>query len=310
MRTGAPSDTVVALSDSQSPLVTRVCQLAEIKDHVYLSPVSWTQYEAILEGLAHRRRRHTYDRGRFEIMSRSPLVEPLRASASECRQLAGLVAGVMEEASHLYLSLLSWPEYIAILDELEKTRRLRHTYDKGSIEIMTRSVDHEKWKDLLMLLVVILFEECRIEFETIGECTLTSEGLDKGLEPDQCFWVANAEWIRTKRGLLDLTVDPPPDLFIEIEKSRSLILRLPILAALGIGEVWRFKGKTIKVGLLNEQKEYVWGNTSPIFPGIDLGEVARFVVEGYEKGKLQVLSEFRAWARKQVTKKPARKKKQ
>ena len=44
---------------------------------------------------------------------------------------------------------------------------------------------------------------------------------------------------------IDLTLDPPPDLAIEIDMTSPSIPRLPIYCALGIPEVWRFDGETM-----------------------------------------------------------------
>ena len=51
----------------------------------------------------------------------------------------------------------------------------------------------------------------------------------------------NEEAIRGK-GRIDLTVDPPPDLVIEVDITSPSLDRLPIYARLGVPEVWRYDG--------------------------------------------------------------------
>jgi len=59
------------------------------------------------------------------------------------------------------------------------------------------------------------------------------------LEPDECYYVAHAADVAAK-DKLDLRIDPPPDLAIEVEISPPDVARVPIYAALGVPEVWRY----------------------------------------------------------------------
>src|SRR4051794_31662694 len=42
---------------------------------------------------------------------------------------------------------------------------------------------------------------------------------------------------------IDLVIDPPPDLWIEVDNRGSSRGRLPLYAALGVPEVWRYRVK-------------------------------------------------------------------
>jgi Uma2 family endonuclease len=57
------------------------------------------------------------------------------------------------------------------LGRLLRDRRLRMTYDRGTLEIMTLSSEHERWKHLLRRLVEALSEELRIEIAGFGSMT-------------------------------------------------------------------------------------------------------------------------------------------
>ncbi|MEO8892528.1 MAG: Uma2 family endonuclease, partial [Coleofasciculaceae cyanobacterium] len=65
-----------------------------------------------------------------------------------------------------------------------------------------------------------------------------------GKEPDSCYYIQNEAQVRGKIEL-DFTVDPPPDLALEIDITSSSINQLEIYADLGIPEVWRYDGRTI-----------------------------------------------------------------
>src|ERR1022692_3365945 len=125
------------------------------------------------------------------------------------------IARLARMKDHVLLSRISWATYDALLDECDD-RQLRHAYDQGSLEFMTRSAEHEVAKSLLGLFVVTLAEELNHPLYLGGELTLRRHDLDRGLESDQCFWIANEAQVRGKTAI-DLAKDPPPDLFIEIE---------------------------------------------------------------------------------------------
>lgn len=216
-------------------------------------------------------------------------------TASNESRITALLTGMKD---HLLLSHVSWETYDALLDECAD-RRLRHTYDRGSLEFMTRSGEHEVYKSLLGLFLVTLADERNLPLFMGGELTLRRQDLDRGLEPDQCFWIANEPRVRGKTNL-DLTRDPPPDLFIEVEVSRSVLDRLAIIAALGVPEVWRFDGTALHVGLLQPDGQYQWQTQSPTFPGIDLTQVPGFLRMAQTTDHVGVLRAFRAWVRGQT----------
>jgi Uma2 family endonuclease len=196
---------------------------------------------------------------------------------------------------HLVLSPIAWSLYETLLDNWEREgRRYRHTYDRGQLEVMTRSSAHEVFKSLLGLFVVTVAEEWEYPLYLGGEVTVRQEDLEKGLEPDQGYWIAHEPEVRGKTAL-DFTIDPVPDLFIEIEVSRTLLDRLEVLAALRVPEIWRFDGDTLLVGLLGEDGHYVWGKESRAFPTLPVAELARFLHMAQGTDHMTILRRFRAW---------------
>jgi Uma2 family endonuclease len=208
------------------------------------------------------------------------------------------IARLARMKEHLLLAHVTWETYDQLLDECED-RRLRHTYDRGSLEFMTRSGEHEVYKSLLGLFLVTLADELNLPLYVGGELTLRRPDLDRGLEPDQCFWIANEARVRGKLAL-DLKSDPPPDLFIEVEVSRSVLDRLAIVAALGVPEVWRFDGSTLQVGLLQGDGQYLWRKQSPTFLAIDLEQLPNFVALAGSTDHVSILRSFRTWVRESI----------
>src|SRR5205809_1064345 len=112
-------------------------------------------------------------------------------------------------AGHLFLAGVSWSAYRAQGEHLGE-RPLRLTYDHGRLEIMVLSCEHEGLKKILARLLEIVAEETGIELFSGGSMTFQSEDLDRGLEPDECYWIQHEAQVRG-RTQLDLATDPPPD---------------------------------------------------------------------------------------------------
>ncbi|MGF1471211.1 MAG: Uma2 family endonuclease [Rubrobacteraceae bacterium] len=145
------------------------------------------------------------------------------------------------------LSNVSWETYEALLADHRSSSAPRFFFDRGMLEIVSPSSEHEKLNRRIAQLVLAVTEEMSIEAEDFGSTTFRREDLERGFESDSCFYIQNEERVRGK-DRIDLTVDPPPDLVIEIDITSPSINKLPIYAQLGVPEVWRYDGE--KLGIL------------------------------------------------------------
>ena len=202
----------------------------------------------------------------------------------------------------LLLHNISWQDYQTIGDILRDRPSLRLTYDRGSLEFMTTSSRHEVYKRWLSRLVEALAEELNIPIAPGGNVTLKREVLERGLEPDDCFWIANERRVRGKLDL-DFATDPPPDIVLEIEVSRSALNRMDLYAALGIPEVWRFDGQTLQVHVLQPDRTYQAVERSPTFSLVPPAEIVRFLQPSETQDYLSVIRSFRTWVREQLARK-------
>ncbi len=96
-----------------------------------------------------------------------------------------------------------------------------------------------------------------------------SELLQKGIEPDNCFYIENEAAVRGKDHL-DLTIDPPPDLTLEIDITSRTYPN--IYQTLGVRELWRFTRGSLEINLLQDG-EYIKSESSLIFPNFPLQQV-------------------------------------
>jgi Uma2 family endonuclease len=169
------------------------------------------------------------------------------------------------------LQNVGWQVYDLFLRELGD-RPIRLTYSRGDLELMTPSTIHEKYARFLGRLIEVLTVEMGIEVCNLGSMTCRVEDLDRGLEPDECFYIHNEPAIREK-SKIDLSVDPPPDLAIEIDITSSSIDRQEIYAKIGVRELWRFDGETLRVLILNADGRYQPVEQSEIFPFLPIEKV-------------------------------------
>jgi Uma2 family endonuclease len=192
-----------------------------------------------------------------------------------------------------------WDAYVAFREALRDRGAIRMTYDRGLLEIMTTSHEHEKLKKRLGRLIETLAEEHGLRIESAGQMTFQREDLARAFEGDDCFWIAHEAQVRGRREW-DPTRDPPPDLLLEIEISRSALPRLALYAAFGVPEVWRFDGETIRVHLLQPDGTYRSAERSPTFPTIPLDEVARVALPDPNQDFLSAVGAFREWVREHL----------
>jgi Uma2 family endonuclease len=195
----------------------------------------------------------------------------------------------------LQLSAVPWETYLLFTDGLVP-RNMRVTYDRGEMEIMSPSAKHEHKKTLLGRLVEALTEEMDIDIAGFGSMTCRRQHLKRGLEADESYWIKNEAVVRGREDI-DLEVDPPPDLALEIEISRSAMNRMAIYAALRVPEVWHWDGETLLVYLLTTRGAYRKSDRSRAFPFLPLADFAQFL-RRTDVSETQLLRSFRAWVRK------------
>lgn len=188
---------------------------------------------------------------------------------------------------------VSWQTYNALLDDLESSA-VRLTYDRGMLELMSPSQDHERFKTLIGRIIEMFTEELDIPLQSGGSTTWRKEDLDRGLEADECYYIQHEPQI-CDRDVIDLSVDPPPDLAVEVEISRSLLDKFAVYAALRVPEIWRYDGDTLRVVLLQSDGSYAESNHSLNLPQLEPRQVAHFLALRAEKRETEWARLFRRW---------------
>jgi Uma2 family endonuclease len=198
---------------------------------------------------------------------------------------------------HVLLTDLSWQEFEAILEDLEEKRSSRIAYDRGTLEIMTPLPEHETNKIFISNFVEILLEELDIEFCPLGSTTFKNELMNIGIEPDNCFYIQNEAAIRGK-DRLDLTIDPPPDLALEIDLTSRT--HPNIYQALGVPELWLFENGKLQINVLRDG-QYIESEFSSIFERFSIKEVIPHYLNRCRiEGRNKTMKAFRAWVKEQI----------
>ncbi|MCE7871014.1 Uma2 family endonuclease [bacterium CPR1] len=126
----------------------------------------------------------------------------------------------------------SWETYERILADHLDLKVPHFTYDKGVLEILSPSPEHERATRVIEALVMLICLELGLEVQALGSATQTDVRLDKGAEPDCSF---------------SFGAGVRPDLAVEVEVTRSALDKLKIYAALGIPEFWRFDLRRLRI---------------------------------------------------------------
>ncbi len=197
----------------------------------------------------------------------------------------------------ILLQEVTWEEFEQILDELGENRPARIAYHPHTLEIMTPLPEHESNKEIISDLIKALLEELDIEFYTLGSTTFKNELMKQGIEPDNCFYIENEAIIRGKDSL-DLTVEPPPDLALEIDVTSRT--HPEIYARLGVPELWRFERGELQINIL-ENDNYQEVEFSPHFPDFTLKKIIpHYLKQVKVVGRNKAMKAFRNWVNEQL----------
>lgn len=186
---------------------------------------------------------------------------------------------------------MDWSFYNSLVTD-ERNWHLRLTYLHDDLEIVTRSFFHERLAVRLCLLIHAYAEEADTALRGAGSTTLMREKDLCGLEPDLSYYVQNVDVMIGKRSL-DLTVDPPPDLAIEIDISQPYISKLPIYECIGVREVWICDSESLRVLILDHNGHYAESKCSEVFSRLDISAIMAFISVHEKLDDTAFVREFR-----------------
>lgn len=199
---------------------------------------------------------------------------------------------------YIVLPNISWSTYESLLNDLADKAAARLTYDQGKLEIMAPLPEHEWINRNTALIVDVIAEELNINIQRLGSTTFKSQTLTRGFEPDSCFYIQHQIAIQGKKHI-DLTIDPPPDLVIEIDITSSSTDKLPFYHSLGVPEIWLHNGQKLTIYKI-EQNNYQIATSSVAFPLLTSQEISSFINQSRNLPSLDFLKSLRAFLRDKI----------
>jgi Uma2 family endonuclease len=145
---------------------------------------------------------------------------------------------LLKDSDHAVLHEVPWDAYMAMRDD-DAHRHVRMDYFRGTLELMSPKYRHEKHASRLGQFIMRFTEIMDIPCTESRSTTFRRPDEGAGKEADTSFYIANEALIRD-RDDIDLDIDPPPDLAIEVDNFNNSEGKLPIYAALRVPEVWRY----------------------------------------------------------------------
>jgi Uma2 family endonuclease len=190
----------------------------------------------------------------------------------------------------LILRFRTWQDYEALLASREDKAGLRIRYNEKTqeIRIMSPLPRHGNQADLLADLVKALLRNEGKDWQSFTPITLKRMN-QQGIEPDYCFYIDNRDRILGKERI-DLEIDPPPDLAIEVDLTCST--KPEDYQAIAPLELWVYRGSELFIYQF-ESQQYRESDTSLWFPNTDLKTlIPHYCNRGWEVGSSTALREF------------------
>jgi len=205
---------------------------------------------------------------------------------------AALVERLPADAT-LVLRHVRWEEYQELLEAVGEAAGLRISYNEGIMRVMTLSAEHENYVEVIQDLVRLCTMRLGLRLRSFGSVTMKTERMAKGSEPDCCFYIQSADRIGTRKRI-DFASDPPPDIVVEVDIHHESLSKLPIYAALGVPEIWRYDGQ--RLSIYHWQSDtYIPAAVSQALPLLTSELLTEFLARTRDEDENAVLLAFERW---------------
>lgn len=195
--------------------------------------------------------------------------------------------------SAVTLTYQTWEDYEALLESRrdDAAIKIRYNAHTQTLSLMAPLAGHGRRIDILVDLVKALLRHQGRNWDSAHPITL-KRLLEAGVEPDACFYIENWQAILGQERI-DLAVDPPPDLAIEVDMTS--FTDLEIYQILEIPEVWIYRRGQLSIYVLTATG-YADSTRSPTFASVNVKTVLPGYVErAWSAGSSVALREFEAY---------------
>jgi Uma2 family endonuclease len=190
---------------------------------------------------------------------------------------------------------VSWEDYVGLVESTFGKTNLKTTYNRGVLKIMGQGLSHENLSRFLHNLITLAALYLRQNIIPAGSMSLISHKVRKGADPDESYYIQNANLANLKDELFDDESDTPPDLVIEIDKTHESADKFEIYAAFGIKEFWLYDAEVLRIFKLSETGEYLLSEKSAALPILTAKVLTKFLNRSQTEDQFKVLKDFQIW---------------
>jgi Uma2 family endonuclease len=191
---------------------------------------------------------------------------------------------------------VDWLGYSRLLQIRGDRSVPRMIYLDGSVEFVSPSYPHEAATSRLGRLVATIAEELEIEYAATRSTTFRRRRKRGGVEGDESYYFENAPALKGKTEI-NLRVDPPPDLAIEVVHAHSAELAIEVYRRFRVHEVWVWEAGQLRILVLQENGKYAESSPSRVFPFVSAAEIAGWIDRPFEGLEAHWSRELRRWVR-------------
>lgn len=182
--------------------------------------------------------------------------------------------------------------YEALAAELGDDGHVRLTYEGGTLEVMSPSPLHELIKGAFAMLINGISDEWDVNLKDLGSTTFKTE--PGNFEADITYYRDAFSKLRDITRI-DLSIDPPPDLIVEVDITSSSSNKFPMFADVRVPEIWRYDLDGFSAWGLADAK-YVPITVSNVIAGLPLAEIGSRVRDAvYTSDTGRFSREWRKW---------------
>lgn len=198
-------------------------------------------------------------------------------------------------SGRILLNNIPWDLYETFIDDFAEKPGWKLAYNGGTLEIMPPTPEHEEYSFSFHNFVLAYCEHFNIELEGRRSTTFRSKSLDKGVEPDECYYIQSVDKIIGE----DIAAKefPVPDVAVEVDISTESLDKFPIYSELKVSEVWIFNREKLTFYELRGGNYHQIENSLSM-PKMNSKDLLKFLKLSNKKGQTSALREFRKWLTK------------
>ena len=189
---------------------------------------------------------------------------------------------------------VGWKEYLTLLRVRGERRLPRMIYLDGSLFLVSPSFPHEHLKERLGRFVTEVVTGLKIPCSPSGSTTFRRRTRRGGVEGDLTYYLANEASIRGKKKI-NLRVDPPPDLAIEVVWSHDAEAAIEVYRRFGVPELWICEQDELRILVLHPNGQYAEAQRSLSLPVLTSEEIRSWIGRPQAESETNWVLELRQW---------------